>query len=99
MAAMGSLPQPPSIWYTNFLEKVLSLELNVRQDKLCISPVCSFLWTSGVICLEEFVKGSMVARLSCLCSFHNGRRHRSVGCAAGFLILCCSMLVLLASAR
>jgi len=24
-----------------------------------------------VICLEEFVKGSMVARLSCLCSFHN----------------------------
>ncbi|CCM04833.1 uncharacterized protein FIBRA_07026 [Fibroporia radiculosa] len=24
------------------------------------------------ICLEEFVKGSTVARLSCLCSFHNG---------------------------
>ncbi|KAI9467221.1 FYVE zinc finger-domain-containing protein [Lactarius psammicola] len=24
-----------------------------------------------VICLEEFVVGSMVARLSCLCSFHN----------------------------
>jgi len=24
-----------------------------------------------VICLEEFQKGSMVARLSCLCSFHN----------------------------
>ncbi|KAF5370028.1 hypothetical protein D9758_001168 [Tetrapyrgos nigripes] len=24
-----------------------------------------------VICLEEFVKGSMVARLSCFCSFHN----------------------------
>jgi len=24
-----------------------------------------------VICLEEFLKGSMVARLSCLCSFHN----------------------------
>jgi len=24
-----------------------------------------------VICLEEFVEGSMVARLSCLCSFHN----------------------------
>ncbi|TFL05679.1 hypothetical protein BDV98DRAFT_229793 [Pterulicium gracile] len=24
-----------------------------------------------VICLEEFVKGSNVARLSCLCSFHN----------------------------
>ncbi|KAJ3937313.1 MAG: hypothetical protein NXY57DRAFT_883847 [Lentinula lateritia] len=25
-----------------------------------------------VICLEEFAKGSMVARLSCFCSFHNG---------------------------
>ncbi|KAJ3920784.1 hypothetical protein F5877DRAFT_37357 [Lentinula edodes] len=25
-----------------------------------------------VICLEEFTKGSMVARLSCFCSFHNG---------------------------
>jgi len=24
-----------------------------------------------VICLEEFVKGSAVARLSCLCTFHN----------------------------
>ncbi|KAJ7276280.1 hypothetical protein B0H12DRAFT_12281 [Mycena haematopus] len=27
--------------------------------------------TTGVICLEEFTKGSMVARLSCFCSFHN----------------------------
>ncbi|KAL1740698.1 hypothetical protein HDZ31DRAFT_85291 [Schizophyllum fasciatum] len=27
--------------------------------------------TECVICLEEFVEGSMVARLSCLCSFHN----------------------------
>ncbi|TDL29708.1 hypothetical protein BD410DRAFT_37290 [Rickenella mellea] len=27
--------------------------------------------TECVICLEEFLKGSMVARLSCLCSFHN----------------------------
>ncbi|KAL5508001.1 hypothetical protein ACEPAH_5619 [Sanghuangporus vaninii] len=27
--------------------------------------------TECVICLEEFVKGSMVARLSCLCSFHS----------------------------
>ncbi|KAJ8523510.1 hypothetical protein ONZ45_g35 [Pleurotus djamor] len=24
-----------------------------------------------VICLEEFMKGSLIARLSCLCSFHN----------------------------
>ena len=27
----------------------------------------------GVICLEEFTKGSEVARLSCFCSFHNGK--------------------------
>ncbi|KAI1796260.1 FYVE zinc finger-domain-containing protein, partial [Ganoderma leucocontextum] len=27
--------------------------------------------TECVICLEEFLKGSTVARLSCLCSFHN----------------------------
>ncbi|KAI5119908.1 hypothetical protein M0805_003712 [Coniferiporia weirii] len=27
--------------------------------------------TECVICLEEFLKGSMVARLSCLCSFHS----------------------------
>uniref|UniRef100_A0A0W0FCF6 RING-type domain-containing protein n=1 Tax=Moniliophthora roreri TaxID=221103 RepID=A0A0W0FCF6_MONRR len=30
-----------------------------------------FIVSLGVICLEEFVKGSMVARLSCFCSFHN----------------------------
>jgi hypothetical protein len=24
-----------------------------------------------VICLEEFTQGSVVARLSCFCSFHN----------------------------
>ncbi|KAI5826825.1 hypothetical protein K523DRAFT_340622 [Schizophyllum commune Tattone D] len=27
--------------------------------------------TECVICLEEFVEGSMIARLSCLCSFHS----------------------------
>jgi hypothetical protein len=26
---------------------------------------------AGVICLEEFKEGSMIARLSCFCSFHN----------------------------
>ncbi|KAG1833009.1 hypothetical protein EV424DRAFT_1342041 [Suillus variegatus] len=26
----------------------------------------------GVICLEEFAEGAVVARLSCFCSFHNG---------------------------
>lgn len=33
----------------------------------------SLIGTECVICLEEFVKGSTVARLSCLCSFHNGK--------------------------
>ncbi|RDX53968.1 hypothetical protein OH76DRAFT_1453700 [Lentinus brumalis] len=31
----------------------------------------SLIGTECVICLEEFVNGSTVARLSCLCSFHN----------------------------
>ncbi len=31
------------------------------------------VFCAGVICLEEFMKGSMVARLSCLCSFHNSK--------------------------
>lgn len=34
----------------------------------------------GVICLEEFLKGSMVARLSCLCSFHNSEPALHVPC-------------------
>ncbi|KAI0306973.1 hypothetical protein B0F90DRAFT_1813808 [Multifurca ochricompacta] len=33
----------------------------------------TLIGTECVICLEEFVEGSMVARLSCLCSFHNGK--------------------------
>ncbi len=57
---------------------------------------CTFLFFSGIICFEEFVEGSMVARLSCLCSFHQGKRHVQQWCVAD-LILCCSMLVLLAS--
>lgn len=28
----------------------------------------------GVICLEEFAKASLVARMSCLCTFHNCKR-------------------------
>ncbi|KAH9994110.1 FYVE zinc finger-domain-containing protein [Russula compacta] len=31
----------------------------------------SLIGIECVICLEEFVEGSMVARLSCFCSFHN----------------------------
>ena len=30
-------------------------------------------YSTGVICLEEFKEGSMIARLSCLCSFHNSK--------------------------
>lgn len=29
--------------------------------------------STGVICLEEFKEGSMIARLSCFCSFHNSK--------------------------
>ncbi|KAI0265184.1 FYVE zinc finger-domain-containing protein [Gloeopeniophorella convolvens] len=35
----------------------------------------TLIGTECVICLEEFVEGSMVARLSCLCSFHNGKHN------------------------
>ena len=38
----------------------------------CLLCVLTYRLRLGVICLEEFVKGSTVARLSCLCSFHNG---------------------------
>ncbi|KAG8928147.1 hypothetical protein FRC02_007296 [Tulasnella sp. 418] len=31
----------------------------------------SLIGTECVICLEEFIKGSLVARMSCLCSFHS----------------------------
>lgn len=43
--------------------------------------------STGVICLEEFKEGSMIARLSCLCSFHNSeilRQHRSSDPRADF---------------
>ncbi|KAG1753914.1 uncharacterized protein EDB91DRAFT_1043176 [Suillus paluster] len=32
----------------------------------------ALLGVECVICLEEFTKGALVARLSCFCSFHNG---------------------------
>ncbi|KAI0796557.1 FYVE-domain-containing protein [Abortiporus biennis] len=37
-----------------------------------LPPVSALIGTECVICLEEFVEGSAVARLSCLCTFHNG---------------------------
>ncbi|EIW82417.1 hypothetical protein CONPUDRAFT_72656 [Coniophora puteana RWD-64-598 SS2] len=35
----------------------------------------AMIGTECVICLEEFAVGSTVARLNCLCSFHNGKIH------------------------
>ncbi|KAF9247178.1 hypothetical protein BU15DRAFT_84724 [Melanogaster broomeanus] len=35
----------------------------------------ALLGVECVICLEEFTRGSVVARLSCFCSFHNGKIH------------------------
>ena len=58
----------------------------------------SLIGTECVICLEEFVKGSTVARLSCLCSFHNGE---FLGCARPITSLtrCCpSLFVVLVAA-
>ncbi|TFK29361.1 hypothetical protein FA15DRAFT_632372 [Coprinopsis marcescibilis] len=37
----------------------------------CLPAESTLLGVECVICLEEFVKGSMVARLSCFCSFHS----------------------------
>ena len=38
--------------------------------RVCFTCLTGF--SAGVICLEEFAKGSLIARLSCLCTFHNG---------------------------
>ncbi|KAG2013500.1 ankyrin repeat domain-containing protein 50 [Coprinopsis cinerea AmutBmut pab1-1] len=42
----------------------------------------TLLGVECVICLEEFVKGSTVARLSCFCSFHNGESKLVFGVCA-----------------
>ncbi|KAH7105458.1 hypothetical protein BKA62DRAFT_612996 [Auriculariales sp. MPI-PUGE-AT-0066] len=36
-----------------------------------LPPDSPLVGTECVICLEEFAKGSLIARLSCLCTFHN----------------------------
>ncbi len=73
MVARVILHKLPSIWYIDFLVKVLLSVLNVRQGQLFAYQVLLIFIFSGIICFEEFVEGSMVARLSCLCSFHKGK--------------------------
>lgn len=51
---------PPSLLKPYLTSSSLSLLLS--------SPSLRF---TGVICLEEFLSGSKVARLNCLCSFHD----------------------------
>jgi hypothetical protein len=70
--------------------------LNVRQSRLFASQVL-LIFLPGIICFEEFVEGIEVARLSCLCSFHQGKHQVRIHVPLIFL-LCHSMLVLLASA-
>lgn len=70
---LALLPRPSSTLCMNSQLKAPWLELNVSP----FQPI-SFLFRSchlGVICLEEFTEGSVVARLSCLCSFHNGENY------------------------
>jgi len=61
-----------SIYHMNFQGKVPLLVLNVRQGRLFAYQVL-LIFFSGIICFEEFVEGSIVARLSCLCVFHEGK--------------------------
>lgn len=49
---------------------LIGIECTFPVDSPCVSEV-THTSIVGVICLEEFVVGSTVARLSCLCSFHN----------------------------
>ena len=59
----------------------------------------TLIGTECVICLEEFVKDSMVARLSCLCTFHNGTYGHPLIIVAKLKDLVFSVSVIVASAR
>ena len=99
MVAAAILHKLQSIWCMNFPGKVPLLALNVGRGAItCESVLLILLFlVSGSICFEEFVEGSMVARLSCLCSFHKGKHQVQIVCR-WFSYLCRSVLVLLASA-
>ncbi|KAF9008929.1 FYVE-domain-containing protein [Cyathus striatus] len=51
------------------LDEVGDAEAQEAHVKSCLGE-SALLGVECVICLEEFVKGSTVARLSCFCSFH-----------------------------
>jgi hypothetical protein len=73
MVARVILHKLPDIWNIDFPGKVPLLALNVRQGRLFAYQVLLIFIFSGIICFEEFVEGSKVARLSCLCVFHEGK--------------------------
>ena len=82
MVARVILHKLPSIYHMNFAGKVPLLALNVRQGRLFAYRVLLVfnIYFSGIICFEEFVEGSMVARLSCLCIFHEGEHQVEIVC-------------------
>ena len=55
--------------------------------------------TECVICLEEFMEGSTVARLSCLCSFHNGAIVPRSRCPHTLIVSSSSLPVVMAATR
>lgn len=59
----------------------------------------SLIGTECVICLEEFTKGSTVARLSCLCSFHYSEIVRQSGCPHMLIVSPSSLPVVMAATR
>jgi hypothetical protein len=65
----------------NFAGTVPLLASNVRQGGLFAYQVLLiFPFFQGIICFEEFVEGSLVSRLSCLCIFHEGKHLVQVVC-------------------
>lgn len=59
----------------------------------------SLIGTECVICLEEFLRGSTVARLSCLCSFHNGEIVCRSRCPHTLIVSPSSLPVVMAATR
>jgi len=67
----------PSTWFTGFLGKAPLSGLSVSRLASTVLWLADGTLSIGVICLEEFREGSMIARLSCLCSFHNSETFTS----------------------
>ncbi len=80
---------------TSCLWTAPSLATNVSTSFVWIVHIANGA-NLGVICLEEFVKGSLVARMSCLCTFHSRTYWLT---ESTWLIICTSLPLFVASAR